>query len=176
MPVTLLRAVAAYLLGCVPTARLTSRLTNGRAVAPVVVALAAFLKGFVAALLFAPLGSIGQALIVTAVVAGDQWPVFGREAGRTGLWTLLGALSALTPIAAAVWVVLWALAFVATGYKALGMALSLALLPFLLGFIAGWPLGWIALPGCFMVLERGRGALQRIRAGEEPKHHWKSPA
>ena len=173
---SILRAVAAYLLGCVPTARLVSRLTQGRAFEPAAIAAGDFLKGFLAASLFAPNGSIGQALIVTAAVAGDQWPIAGREVGRSGLWVLLGALSGLTPVALPVWVVLCAISFVASGYKALAVAVSLALLPFALGFIAGWPLGWLAVPGCLLVIERYHDALRRIRAGEEPKHHWNSPA
>ena len=173
---TILRAGAAYLLGCVPTPQLVPRLTKGHALEQAAIAAADFLRGFVAATLLAPNGSVGQTLIVTAVVAGHQWPVTGRDVGRSGLWTFMGALSAITPMALPVWAVLWALAFVASGYKALGMAVSLAVLPFVLGFVAGWPLGWMAVPGGLLVLDRYRDALRRIRAGEEPKHHWNSAA
>jgi hypothetical protein len=111
-------AVAAYLVGCVPIARLASRYVAGRPVEPWVAGLADVVKGFAAVALFAPVGSLHQALIVTAVVAGDQWPVFGREVGRSGHWTFLGAMTVLTPMAPVIWAVLWALGFVASGHPA----------------------------------------------------------
>jgi glycerol-3-phosphate acyltransferase PlsY len=168
-------AVVAYLLGCVPAARLASRLTNGNAAEPWVMRLADFAKGFAATALLAPIGSIGQAVTVTAVLAGDQWPLRG-EAGRSGQWAFLGAMTALTPMALPIWGALWAIGFVATGYLAMGRVAAAALLPLLLGFIAGWPIGGIALAGCVMILERNREVIRRVRAGEEPKHHWNSAA
>ena len=167
-------AVAAYLVGCVPIARLASRFVAGRPIEPWVAGLADFIKGFAAVALFAPVGSVGQALTVTAVVAGDQWPAFGREVGRSGHWTFLGAMSVLTPMAPVIWAVLWAVGFVAGGYLSMGRLVAAAILPFVLGFTAGWPLGAIALPSCVMILERGRDVVRRVRAGEEPKHYWNS--
>lgn len=167
-------AVAAYLIGCVPAARIVSGLAKGRRWAPWAGALADFAKGIIALYLLAPAGSLGQAVMVTALVAGDQWPVFGKEVGRSGQWALLGAIARITPVAPPLWAVLWGIGFVASGYFAIGRAVANVLLPPVLGFVAGGPLGWIALPGCIMVLERGREAVRRARAGEEPKHHWNS--
>ena len=167
-------AAAAYLIGCVPAARVASGLAAGRRWAPWVGPLADVAKGFFALWLLAPTASMGQALIVTAVVAGDQWPVFGREIGRSGQWALLGALAEVTPVAPPLWAVLWGIGFVVSGYFAIGRAVATALLPPLLGFVAGGPLGWIALPGCVMVLERSRELVRRAWAGDEPKHYWNS--
>jgi glycerol-3-phosphate acyltransferase PlsY len=167
-------AVAAYLVGCVPAARIASGLAAGRRWAPWAGALADVAKGFIAVWLCARTGSVGQALVVTAVVAGDQWPVFGRDVGRSGQWALLGAIAEVTPVAPPLWGLLWGIGFVASGYFAIGKAVATALLPPLLGFVAGGPLGLIALPGCVMVLERSRELVRRARAGEEPKHYWKS--
>jgi len=172
-------ALAAYLLGCVPTARIARRLTNGHPATPWIERGADFVKGFAAVYLFAPGGSVAMALIVTAVLAGEQWPATGGETGRSGHWVLLGALTALTsgtPVALGLWALGWALGFVITGYKPVGRAAAAATLPLALGFVAGWPLGGIALPGCIMILERSRDVLRRVRAGEEAKHHWNSPA
>ena len=167
-------AVAAYLVGCVPAARVASSLSAGRRWSPLAGALADAAKGFIALWLFAPIGSVGQALIVTALVAGDQWPLVGREVGRSGQWALLVAIAEVTPVAPPLWAVCWGLGFVASGYFAVGKAVATALLPPFLGFVAGGPLGWIALPGCAMVLERSRDVVRRARAGEEPKHYWNS--
>ena len=167
-------AVAAYLVGCVPAARLVSERAAGRRWTPWAAALADVAKGFLALWLLAPVGSMGQAFILTAVVAGDQWPVFGKDIGRSGQWVLLGAIADVTPVAPPLWAVLWGIGFVASGYFTIGKAVATALLPPVLGFVAGWPLGWIALPGCAMVLERSREAVRRAQSGEEPKHYWNS--
>jgi glycerol-3-phosphate acyltransferase PlsY len=167
-------AVAAYLVGCVPTARVASTLSAGRRWAPWAGPLADLAKGFVALLLFAPNGSMAQAFVLTAVVAGDQWPAFGKDIGRGGQWVLLGAIAEVTPVAPPIWAVLWGVGFVASGYFTIAKAAATALLPPVLGFVAGGPLGWIALPGCAMVLERSREAVRQARAGGEPKHHWNS--
>ena len=167
-------AVTAYLVGCVPAARVAAALSAGRRWASGAGALADAAKGFLALWLLAPSGSVAQALLVTAIVAGDQWPVFGKEIGRSGQWALLGAIAVVTPVAPPLWAVLWGIGFVASGYFAIGRAVATAALPPLLGFVAGGPLGWIALPGCVMVLERSRELVRRARAGGEPKHHWKS--
>lgn len=167
-------AVAAYLVGCVPAARVASSLAAGRRWAPWVGPLADAAKGFLALWLLSPNGSVAQALVFTAFVAGDQWPIFGRETGRSGQWAMLGAITEITPVAPPVWAVLWGIGFVASGYFAIGKAVANALLPLLLGFLAGGPLGWIALPGCAMVLERSREAVRAARRGEEPKHYWNS--
>src|SRR5262249_54840848 len=80
------RAALAYLVGCVPAASLVAALAQDWKHARVAVALTDFLKGLLAVLFLAPvgLGSISQALVLTALVAGDQWPAWGRERGRLG--------------------------------------------------------------------------------------------
>ena len=166
-------AVAAYLVGCVPAARIVTRLGGRRRWVPWVAPAADALKGFAAIAMFGPVTTIGQALTVTAVVAGDQWPVFGSEIGRPGLATAGGAMTALTPVAPFIWAVLWAVGFTATGFLTVACAIATALFGPALGWFAGWPLGLIALPSCLMLLERQRAALRRVLRGEEPKHHWR---
>jgi len=167
-------AVAAYLVGCVPAARVVSGWASGTRWQTWAGPLTDLAKGFLALWLFSATGSIMQAFTLTAVVAGDQWPVVGKDIGRSGQWVLLGAIAEVTPVAPPIWAVLWGVGFVASGYFAIGKAVATLLLPPVLGFVAGWPLGWIALPGCAMVVERSRNTIREARAGGEPKHHWNS--
>lgn len=169
-------AVAAYLVGCAPLARLTNHLTQGRPWAPWASVAADALKGVVAVLLFAPVSTVGQALTVVAVVAGDQWPAFGRETGRSGLAVTVAAMTALTPVTPPVFAVAWGIGFVLSGYLSVARVVGAALLPLLLGLATGWPLGLAALPACIMVLERQRGSLKRVLRGQEAKHYWRAEA
>ncbi|MFI5280054.1 MAG: glycerol-3-phosphate acyltransferase [Gemmatimonadales bacterium] len=169
-------AVAAYLVGCVPLARLTNHLTQGRPWAPWASLAADALKGVLAILVFAPVGTVGQALTVAAVVAGDQWPALGRETGRSGLTVCVAAITALTPVTIVVWGLAWGIGFVISGYRSVARLVGAALLPLLLGLATGWPLGLAALPACIMVLERQRGSLKRMLRGQEAKHHWRVEA
>jgi glycerol-3-phosphate acyltransferase PlsY len=169
-------AVAAYLVGCVPLARLTNHVTQGRPWAPLASLAADALKGVLATLLFAPVSTVGQSLTVAAVVAGDQWPAFGRETGRSGLVVLVAAMTALTPVTLVAWGLGWGIGFVISGYFSVARLFGTALLPVLLGFATGWPLGLAVLPACIMVLERQRGPLRRLLRGQEAKHYWRAEA
>ncbi len=174
MPV--FRALAAYLVGCVPVARIVAGLVPDAKWSRVAFALTDFLKGLLAVLFLAPvgLGSVGQALVLTALVAGDQWPAWGMERGRLGFWVAAGGMSMITPIAPVINAVLWGVGFAVSGYFVIGRAVGLVLTWVLLGLIAGWPIGLIALPPSLMVLERSLPELRLVRSGEAPKHHWKS--
>ncbi len=169
-------AAAAYLVGCVPAARLTNHVTQGRPWAPWASLAADALKGAVAIMMFAPVSSVGQALTVAAVVAGDQWPAFGRQTGRSGLAVCVAAMTTLTPVTLVVWGLGWGIGFVISGYFTVARLVGTVLLPLLLGFATGWPLGLAVLPACIMVLERQRGSLKRLLRGEEAKHYWRADA
>ena len=173
MPV--FRALAAYLVGCVPMARLVSGLTQGTKWPRAGAIVADFLRGLIAILFLAPvgLGSVGQALVLTALVAGDQWPAWGRERGL-GFWVAAGGMSMITPVAPVLYTVLWGIGFAVSGYFVIGRTVGLLATWILLGLIAGWPIGLIALPASVMVLQRTRAELRLVRSGEAPKHHWKS--
>jgi len=169
-------AVAAYLVGCVPVARLTNQLTKGRRWAPWASLAADALKGVAAILLFAPVSTVGVSLTLAAVVAGDQWPALGRETGRSGLAVCVAAITALTPVAIAAWLLGWAFGFVVSGYVTVARLVGVLLLPVLLAFLTGWPLGLAALPACIMVLERQRRSVKRLLRGQEAKHYWRIEA
>lgn len=170
-------AAASYLLGSLPTASLAARLvsTLGSRGTEALVRLLELLKGVLAvSLVGAGADPVAQAMAATAVVAGDQWPFRGQGRRGTGLATAAGALTVVTPLAVPAWGFLWALGYVASGYRAAGTVAATLLLPLLLGVVAGWPFGLIVLPACLMVAERRRDSLRRILLGTEPKDHWRS--
>ena len=166
-------AAVAYLVGCAPVAQLVARYTHGRPWGPFAETVAGFAKGFAVIAFFQPVPSVHQALLLTALVAGDQWPIHNREGGRLGLAAAGGAMTALTPIAPIVWGILWGLGFVITGYRIVGRVVALCAFGIMLGVVAGWPLGLVSLPACAMILVKSRDDIVKYRLGHEPKHHWR---
>jgi glycerol-3-phosphate acyltransferase PlsY len=188
-------AVAAYLLGSLPSAYLVVRLARGtdirRADSGNVGALNAFRatgsgwvgaavlvldvgKGVLAVLLAGPgAGLATQSLVATLAVAGHNWTPWLRGRGGKGLATAAGSLTVITPLSVPLWGVLWAIGYVTSGYIALGTVIATALLPVLLGFLAGWAYGLAALPACLLILARHREKIRRLLLGVEPKHYWR---
>ena len=169
------QAAGAYLLGCAPAAPLTRRVAGASPWTGALEVLADALKGYLAVTLLSPGISLGPALVATAVVAGHQWPAFWSEPGRSaGTAVLVGALTAITPLAAPLWAALWGLAFVITGYvQASSLAATALILP-AIGLSAGWPLALFSLPPTGMVLSRLGPMWASWRRGEEPKYLWRS--
>lgn len=188
-------AVAAYLVGSLPSAYLVVRFAKGpdlRAVESgsvgalnafratglgwvgVVVLVLDVGKGVLAMLLAGDgAGPVTQSLVATMVVAGHNWPVWLRGKGGKGLAAAAGALSMLTPLSVPLWGLVWALGYVLSGYIALGIVAATALLPLLLGIVAGWAYAAAALPVCVLVLVRHREKMRRLLLGAEPKHYWR---
>jgi glycerol-3-phosphate acyltransferase PlsY len=188
-------AVAAYLLGSLPSAYIVVRLARGtdvrRADSGNVGALNAFRatgsgwigiavlvldvgKGVLAvSLAGGGAGLAAQSLLATLVVAGHNWPVWLRGRGGKGLAAAAGSLTMITPLAVPLWAVIWALGYATSGYISLGIILATAALPALLGFLAGWAYGLAALPACLLVLARHREKVRRLLLGAEPKHYWR---
>ena len=173
----LLGAVAAYLVGCVPIASFVRHLVAGRPWADAAVIAADFIKGFgVMAFLSPDASALGQALVLAAVVAGEQWPIVGGDTGKVAFWTAFGAFAALTPIAPVIFGVAWGIGFVTTGYLAVGRLAGVTFTWLCLGVVAGWPLGLAALPASWLVLQRLQPDYARWRRGDLPKLHWNSDA
>jgi acyl phosphate:glycerol-3-phosphate acyltransferase len=191
-------AVAAYLVGSLPSAYLIVRLAKGLDVRGVesgnVGALNAFratglgwvglavlvldvAKGAVAVLLAgAGAGVATQALAATLAVAGHNYPVWLRFRGGKGLAAAAGALTAITPLSVPLWAVVWAIGYALSGYISLGIIAATAALPLLLGFLAGWAYALGALPVCLLVLAAHRFKMRRLLLGTEPKHYWRRRA
>lgn len=137
---------------------------------------AEFVAGALAVWLLAGYSPWSQMLVATGVVAGRQWPLVSRETGGKALMLGLGTLFSLTPVAVALWVLLWGVGFVTTGFRTAGAAVALIVLPLALGILAGWAYAGMALPVCVLLLERQRDDLRRMFLGAEPKHYWRSEA
>jgi glycerol-3-phosphate acyltransferase PlsY len=195
---TVALAIAAYLLGSLPSAFIVVRLVRGtdlRAVESgsvgalnafratgagwigVVVLLLDVGKGMLAVVLAGEgAGLATQAMVTALAVAGHNWPLWLGGKGGKGLATAAGALTLVTPLSVPLWGVIWALSYVASGYIALGTILATALLPVLLGVLAGWAYGLAAAPSCLLILARHREKLRRLLLGSEPRHYWRSRA
>lgn len=191
-------ALAAYLIGSVPSAYLVARMARGSnpfrpgrdrttpvnaigAAGPLWIAggvlLVDFLKGAGSVLLAGGgAGALAQSVAATAAVAGHAWPLWLWGAGGKGLATAAGAFSVVTPVCVPLWAVLWAIGYVSSGYLALGTLAASLLLPVALGLVAGWPFGLIVLPGCLVLLTGERGPVRRMLLGTEPKHYWRRDA
>lgn len=191
-------AVAAYLLGSLPSAYLVVRFAKGPDLRTVesgsVGALNAFratglgwvgvlvlildvAKGAVAVLLAGGgAGPASESLAATMVVAGHNYPVWLHFKGGKGLAAAAGALSVITPLAVPVWGVVWGLGYALSGYIVLGTLVATAVLPVLIGVLAGWAYGAAALPVCLLVLLRQREKVRRLLLGVEPKHYWRRRA
>jgi len=191
-------AVAAYLLGSLPSAFLIVRLTKGLDVRNVesgnVGALNAFratglgwvglavlavdvAKGLAAVLLAgAGAGLVLQAVAAGCAVAGHNYPVWLRFRGGKGLAAAAGALSVITPLSVPLWAAMWAVGYALSGYIALGIIVGTALLPVLLGLLAGGPYALAVAPVCLLVLAAHRDKMRRLLLGTEPKHYWRRKA
>lgn len=191
-------AIAAYLIGSLPSAYVVVRLARGkdlRAVESgsvgalnafratgagwigVVVLLLDIGKGMLAVVLAGDGAGLPTLSMVSALaVAGHNWPIWLGGRGGKGLATAAGALTLITPLSVPLWGILWGLGYVLSGYIALGTILATALLPVALGLIAGWDYGLAALPTCLLILVRHREKMRRLLLGAEPKHYWRGKA
>ncbi len=191
-------AVAAYLLGSLPSAFFIVRLAKGIDVRSVESGNAGALNAFratglgwvgvavlildvakgAAAVLLAGAGAglALQALLAALAVVGHNYPVWLRGRGGKGLAAAAGALSSITPLAVPLWGVAWAVGYASSGYIALGIIAATAVLPVLLGLVAGWAYALAALPVCALVLLAHRAKMRKLLLGTEPKHYWRRKA
>jgi glycerol-3-phosphate acyltransferase PlsY len=191
-------AIAAYLIGSLPSAFVVVRLTRGtdlrvlesgsvgalnafRATGAgwigVIVLLLDVGKGMLAVVLAGDGAGLPTLALVTALaVAGHNWPIWLGGKGGKGLATAAGALTLITPLSVPLWGVVWGLGYVASGYITLGTIVATAVLPVLLGLLAGWAYGLAAVPACLLVLARHRDKMRRLLLGAEPKHYWRGRA
>jgi hypothetical protein len=83
-------------------------------------------------------------------------------------------VSVISPVTPAIWVFLWAVTFVLSGYHPVACAVATIFFGPVMGYVAGWPLGAMALPVCVMILDRLRAGLRRAMLGTEPRHVWRA--
>jgi glycerol-3-phosphate acyltransferase PlsY len=194
MPTSLLFVVAAYLIGSVSFAVVTSRLfglpdphsygsgnpgaTNvlrtGNKAAAALTLLGDGIKGWLAVWLAQRFGDAFGAAPWTvpaaalAVFAGHLYPVFHRFAGGKGVATAFGIVAALQwPLAlalGAVWLVM------AYGFKISSLAALVAamLMPVGMFWLEGnAPVAWVMVPVALLLFWRHRANIRQLLAGKE---------
>jgi len=186
---------AAYLLGSIPWGLIFGKVSRGidvrdygsggtgttnvlRTVGPRMAGLVLIgdvAKGVAAVLLAGLLTGVplGKALAGILVIAGHNWPVFGRFRGGRGVTAGVGSLVVVSPPAAAVAVAVFVSAVLLSRYMSLGSVLSVAsamvLVPILIatGLEPSWEYPIYTSIGGAMILWRHRGNLQRLLQGTE---------
>ncbi len=183
-------AVAAYLLGSIPSGLILTRATTGadvRACASgnigaanvsrvagmrtgVAVLILDMAKGFVPVILGRLLGLDPTELAIIAGIAvlGHIFSAFLRFKGGKGVATALGVMLALAPLPAAVACIVWLLALAVWKYSSLASLLALAAMPVLLALF-DQPSAYIPLAfGLWLVaLYTHRDNIQRLSSGRE---------
>ena len=113
--------------------------------------------------------SLWMSLAALAVLLGHAFPVWLNFKGGKAVATCLGALGYLTPLPL-LGVVLIFIAVVAwTRYLSLGSIVAAGLYPLACWLIMhpDWPVMLASVGAAILIIERHRGNIQRIRAGEE---------
>jgi glycerol-3-phosphate acyltransferase PlsY len=187
--------VIAYLLGSIPFAYLAGRArgvdlrqhgsgnlgaTNAVRVlgvgTGVVVYVLDTLKGFLPVFLLVPLVvatrlDLWAIAIGVAAIAGHVRPVYlGFQKGGKGVATAGGVFLALAPLATAVGLAVWLLAFLPTGYVSLASLVTAVLFPFAVlatGTPARSALFAVAVIVAVFVVWTHRANIARLRRGEE---------
>src|SRR3990170_2072914 len=187
---TLLAAAAGYLIGALPTGLLIIRLlrgvdirtlgsgnigaTNVYLVAGLPTALLVLLidalKGAAPVLLVRAWGPAPwvEVLAGAAAIAGHNWSVFMRFAGGKGIATSFGVLTALSPVAAGVALVLWLIVVAVTRFASLASLLAIAAVPVVMA-ARGEPRNHLAfgLLALVFAVYKHRANIARLRAGTE---------
>ena len=189
---TALAVAAAYLLGSVPFAMISSRLfgladprtygsgnpgaTNvlrsGNKKAALVTLLGDALKGWVAVFVAQRLGlpetAIG--LVALAVFFGHLFPVFLKFKGGKGVATAIGVLIALDPLLGLLCIATWLVAAFAFRYSSLAAVLAAALAPVYSVLMHGAS-GQVIVVGILALALIGKHwpNIQRLLAGQESK-------
>ena len=192
MVVDVLIVAGAYLLGSIPFGYVLPRLLRGEDVRTrgsgnvgasnvwrvygrslgVPVALLDVAKGFVPALVGLEVGGDWVGVLAgAAAMIGHARPVFlGFGKGGKMVATAGGVAFALTPLVAAICLVLWLVVFALFRYASLASIVTASALPLLcLAFGSSWPVvGFTALAAVGVVLLH-RHNLRRLLAGTEPR-------
>ncbi len=189
---TLIFLVAAYLLGSISFAVVTSRafgiadprtygsgnpgatnvLRSGKKLAAALTLLGDAAKGWVAVVLakHLALGDVQVALIALAVFLGHLFPVFLKFKGGKGVATALGVLLALNAwlglAALATWLLI-ALVFRLSSLAALTAAFLAPIYAALLGMPCGWV--WASVAMSLLLIWRHKRNIRNLLAGQESR-------
>jgi len=187
-------ALAAYLLGAIPSSMLAARYVAGvdlrrtgsgnlgatnlyrvlgwRYAIPVALFDAA--KGTIPVLLFARwagTGTLGALLFGLAAIAGHVFSVFAQFRGGKGVATSAGVVLGLAPLAFLMALVAWAVVLWVTGYSSLSSILAAVVFPFAVALIypGNAELLWfgVAMAGFITLLHRAN--IRRLLGGTESR-------
>ncbi len=199
---TVLCVLAAYLLGSVSFAVVTSKLfgladprsygsknpgaTNvlrsGNKAAAALTLLGDGVKGWLAVWLVREygtsygVGEAGVALVALAVFAGHVWPVFFRFAGGKGVATALGVLLGLNPWLGLATLATWLIIAFAFRYSSLAALVAAVFAPFYYGFLFGTDIILLAvLAMSYLLIYRHKANIGKLIAGKESRIGGKKP-
>jgi glycerol-3-phosphate acyltransferase PlsY len=187
-----LAVVLAYLIGSIPFGLIVVRLMTGKDVreggsgnigatnvlrttgraAGVLTLLLDAAKGFAAVWLAGWLthdSMLWMSFAALAVLAGHAFSVFLHFTGGKAVASFVGAFAYLTPIPLLAVVLLFVFVVAWTRYLSLGSVIAAALFPVACWMILhpDWPVLVAAAGAAVLIVERHRGNILRIRAGEE---------
>jgi glycerol-3-phosphate acyltransferase PlsY len=184
--------VIAYLLGSIPFGLLIAKIMAGADVrnegsgnigATNVLRTAGRLAGILTLILDAGKGllavwlagyltgrsSLWMSLAALAVLLGHAFPVWLKFKGGKAVATCIGALGYLTPLPILAVVLIFVAVVAWTHYLSLGSILAAGLYPLACWLIVhpDWPIMLASMAAAILIVERHRGNIQRIRAGDE---------
>jgi glycerol-3-phosphate acyltransferase PlsY len=193
---TLIFVLAAYLIGSVSFAVVTSRLfgladprtygsknpgaTNvlrsGNKKAAIVTLLGDAFKGWLAVFLAQRLADrfgvddTGLALVAIAVFLGHLWPVFHRFVGGKGVATALGVLLAINVWLGLATLATWLVVAYAFRYSSLAALLASLFAPFYYALLFGSdPMLGAVLAMSLLLIYRHKGNIAKLMAGQESR-------
>jgi len=104
-----------------------------------------------------------------AALLGHAWPIWIRFQGGKSVASFVGAYAYLTPVPLLAVVLLFVFVVAWTRYLSLGSVIAAGLFPVACWMILhpGWPVLLSAVGAAFVIVERHRGNIARIRAGDE---------
>ncbi|HYA16975.1 MAG TPA: glycerol-3-phosphate acyltransferase, partial [Bryobacteraceae bacterium] len=110
-----------------------------------------------------------MAVAAVVVMLGHAYPVFLAFRGGKAVASFVGAYAYLTPVPLLAVVLLFVFLVAWTRYLSLGSIAAAALFPVACWMILhpDWPVLVSALGAAILIVERHRGNIARIRAGEE---------
>ncbi|OIO54250.1 MAG: acyl-phosphate glycerol 3-phosphate acyltransferase [Alphaproteobacteria bacterium CG_4_10_14_0_2_um_filter_63_37] len=185
-------ALAAYLLGSVPTGVVVARVmgmgdlrqsgsgnigaTNALRVggkkAGALTLIGDMLKGAAAVLLALGLSDHPLAGVAAAgaAVLGHLFPVFLGFKGGKGVATGLGVFAVLHPLATGAAVASWLATFMATKISSLSALVALLVLPAVVWFSGAEPaMRWLAVCLCLLIVFKHHSNIRRLIQGTEPR-------
>jgi acyl phosphate:glycerol-3-phosphate acyltransferase len=192
MQTTLLAILAAYLLGSVPFAMISSKifgladprtygsgnpgatnvLRSGNKKAAIVTLLGDALKGWAAVFIAQELGLSNTVigLVALAVFFGHLFPVFLKFKGGKGVATAAGVLLALDPVLGLVVLATWLLTAYVSRYSSLAAILAAISAPVASALMhgGGGPTVVVGILGFILVIKHWQN-IQRLMAGQESK-------